>query len=88
MLRKLLTFRMPEPPDEPPNIRTTFDQVMQLQAFEPIRTFFQNVYALWPSWPVLVPLLGWIGWRTYRSERARVLNRRVAHARDEGRRNI
>jgi hypothetical protein len=88
MLRKLLTFRLPEPPDEPPNIRSTFDQVIQLPAFEPIRTFFQSAYALWPSWPVLVPLLGWIGWRTYWRERAKVLNRRVAHAREEGRRNI
>jgi len=88
MLRKLLTFRLPEPPDEPPNIRTTFAQVMQLPAFEPIRTFFQNVYALWPSWPVLVPMLGWIVWRTYRSERARVLNQRVGDSRDEGRRNV
>lgn len=76
-LRKLLSLRLPQPPDEAPGVRSIVDEALAVPQLVSARLFAENVVALRPWWPVLLPLLAWVGWRTYRSERAAVLARQA-----------
>jgi len=71
-LRKLITQRLPEPPEETQGKLSLLEQALAMPQFVPIRLFWDNLRAMRPWWPVLLPLMLWVGVRTYRRERAAV----------------
>ena len=73
MLRRLVSRRLPEPPEAAPGIRSIAEQAIAASPLARVPAFWDTLRELEDWWPVLIPLLAWVFWRTYKRERAALL---------------